>query len=179
MQDANDIHDRFLEHYHEHKDKLLTYLMVRLNFNREQSEDLLMDVVLKAYEHFDKFDPEKGSFKTWIFTLAHNHLINFWRDQSKKKTVSLEKLEEDGFVAATVEHEGKAYLRIENEKIQHVLSLMNGSEREIISLRYFEDMEYKEIAEVINKKEGTIRTGLSRAMKRFSEIYQKLYKEKN
>lgn len=151
--------------------------MVRLNFNREQAEDILMDVVLKAYENFDKFDSRKGTFKTWIFTIAHNHLVNFWRDSSKKKTVSIEKLEEGGVSVGSVEHEDLVTPSLENKKIQKALSLMSESEREMISLRYFEDMEFKEMAAILNKKEGAIRTGLSRSMKHFSEIYQKLYKK--
>lgn len=176
MRDQDAKHDRFITYYHDHKDKILTYLMIRLSFDRAQAEDLLMDVVLKAYENFHKFDPEKGSFKTWIFTLAHNHLVNFWRDNKKKKTTSLDQLEEGGFVAAIVAAEDSISPKIENEKIQHVLSLMKDGEREIITLRYLEDLDYGEIAKILHKREGAIRTGLSRALKRFSEIYQKIYK---
>ncbi len=172
----NSSHDKFLRHYHETKDKLFNYLMVRLSFNRPQAEDLLMDVFLKAYENFGKFNPEKGSFSTWIFTVAHNHLVNHWRDDAKRKTTSLDKLEESGYTAASIEAEDRVSPVIQNEKIEKVLNLMSDSEKEIITLRYLQDLEFSEIAEVLNKKEGTIRTSLSRAMKHFSEIYQKLYR---
>lgn len=176
MSEKNTKHDRFIAHYHEHKDKIFTYLMYRLNFDRQQSEDLLMDVVLKGYENFDKYDPNKGSFKTWFFTLAHNHLINFWRDQ--KKAASLEDLEEQGFLAASVEAVDSASNRIEGEKVQRVLALMKDSEREIITLRYLEDLEYEEIARILGKKEGAVRTSLSRTLKHFGEIYHKFYPSK-
>ncbi len=172
----NSSHDQFLRHYHDHKDKLFNYLMVRLGFNRPQAEDLLMDIVLKAYENFGKFNPEKGSFSTWIFTVAHNHLVNHWRDDAKRKTTSLDKLEEGGYTAASIEAEDRVSPVIQNEKIEKVLNLMSDTEKEIITLRYLQDLEFSEIAEVLNKKEGTIRTSLSRAMRRFSEIYQKIYR---
>jgi len=175
LHSKNPEHDRFLAYYHDHKDKLLIYLMARLNFDRSVAEDLLMDVVLKAYENFHKFDPGKSSFKTWIFTLTHNHLVNYWRDSKKKKTTSLDQLEEAGFSAAAISPEDKVSPRIESEKIQHVLSLMKDAEREIITLRYLEDLDYHEIAKIINKKEGAVRTNLSRALKRFSELYKKIY----
>lgn len=168
-----DKHDQFLDYYHDCKDKLLTYFMYRLNFNREQAEDLLMDVVLKAYENFDKYNPEKGTFKTWIFTLAHNHLVNFWRGQ--KRVASLDELEEQGFLAAAVEAEDTASNRIEGEKIQRVLALMKDSEREIITLRYLQDLGYEEISKITGKKEGAIRTSLSRALNHFSQTYHKFY----
>jgi len=170
----NNSHGEFVGYYHEFKDRLFTYLMIRVNFNREQAEDLLMDVILKAYQHFKSFDPKKGSFKTWIFTLTHNHLVNYWRDERRHKTDSLEQLEENGFVSS-VAPEDTASPRIENENIQQALSLMNNSEREVISLRYFEDLGFKEIAKILEKNEGAVRTELSRALKHFSEIYKKLF----
>lgn len=171
-------HERFLTYYHDHKDKVFNYLMVRLNFDRGAAEDLLMDIILKAYEHFDSFNPQKGSFKTWIFTLAHNHLVNFWRDTRKKKTVSIEQLEEEGVFVGAVEAKNDLVRQIENKKIHHILSFMNDNEREIISLRYFEDLDYSEMAEILHKKEGAVRTGLSRAVKRFSDTYRKIYSKK-
>lgn len=170
-------HDHFIGQYQEHKDKLFNYLVIRLNFDRALAEDLLMDVVLKAYEKFHLFKEEKGSFKTWIFTLTHNHLVNYWRDNQKKATSSLEGLEEAGVNVAITEPDNSASRGIENQKIQHILSLMKDSERELITLRYLQELEYDEISEIINKKEGTIRTALSRAMTRFEALYKKVYKK--
>ena len=175
MESQNADHDRFVAYYHDHKDKLFTYLMYRLNFDRMLAEDLLMDIVLKAYENFSKFDPEKGSFKTWIFTLAHNHLVNFWRDNKKKKTVSLENLEEEGAFVAVTEVDDPVSQEIESKQIQHILSLMKDEEQEIIALRYLEELSYKEIAQITGKNEGAIRTSLSRALDHFSDLYQKFY----
>ena len=61
------------------------------------------------------------------------------------------------------------------KKIQHILSLMKEDEREVITLRYLEELSYKEIAQIIGKEEGAIRTSLSRALDRFSDLYKKIY----
>jgi RNA polymerase sigma-70 factor, ECF subfamily len=165
--------NQFTAYYNEIKDKLFTYFMVRLKFDRELAEDLFMDVVMKAFENFGKFDAGRGSFKTWIFTFAHNHLVNFWRD--KKKPLSLEALEEEGINPAVTEPEEKSGQQINNRNIRHILSLMKESESEIILMRYMQDMDYSEIANIIGKNEGAIRTSLSRALDRFSDLYKKIY----
>jgi RNA polymerase sigma-70 factor (ECF subfamily) len=116
---------------------------------------------------------DKGSFKTWIFTFAHNHLVNFWRD--KKKSVSLEALEEEGISPAVTEMEESSGQDINNKNIRHILSLMKESESEIILMRYMQDMSYSEIASIIGKNEGAIRTSLSRSLERFAELYKKIY----
>jgi RNA polymerase sigma-70 factor (ECF subfamily) len=170
-----DDHDLFIEFYEEYKNKLLNYLMYRLNFNRELSEDLLMDIVLKAYEKFNSFNQKKGSFKNWIFTIAHNHLLNYWRDQNKKKTVDIEavqlneKFTVDEKIAENVDK------RIKMDHIQEVFAAMNDKNSELLTLKYINDFNNKEIAKILKKREGAVRTGLTRAVKQFKELYKKLY----
>ncbi|MFC1656308.1 RNA polymerase sigma factor, partial [Patescibacteria group bacterium] len=120
-----DDHDLFIEFYEKYKNKLFSYLMYRLNFNRELSEDLLMDVVLKAYEKFGSYNQKKGSFKNWIFTIAHNHLLNHWRDQNKKKTVDIEAVQFNEKIIVKEKIEENVERRIEMDHIQEVLAVMN------------------------------------------------------
>lgn len=164
-----DAHEVFVAHYEEMKDKVFTYLMYRLNFDRETAEDLLMDIILKAYENFHQFDSKKGSFKNWIFGIAHNHLLNHWRD--RKTEVPIEQAE-------NVAQEDN-YDETPSPFIAKVLSLLNDTEREMITLRYLSDLNYEEIAAITGKKEGAIRTSLSRALDRFKTLYDKLYRESN
>lgn len=175
MSEAN---DPFLGYYQEFKHKIFNYLMYRLSFDRALAEDLMMDIMLKAYQHFGNFDPVKGSFKTWIFSLAHNHLVNHWRDRKKHEAVSLEAMEEEGVSPAFVEPVDDATKSFDNERIRRILSLMGDAEREVVTLRYLQELDYAEIADVLGKKEGAIRTSLSRAMDRFEQLYKKIYLSK-
>lgn len=168
-------HDLFIEFYEKYKNKLLNYLMYRLNFNKELSEDLLMDIVLKAYEKFNSFNQEKGSFKNWIFTIAHNHLLNHWRDQNKKKTIDIESVHLNEKLAVQSGVEEKVDKSIEMDQIQEVLAKMNQKTSELLILKYINDFNNKEIAKVLKKREGAVRTGLTRAVKQFEELYKKLY----
>lgn len=158
-------HALFLKYYGETKDKVFTYLMVRLKFDRATSEDLLMDIVLKAYESFDRFDSQKGTFSSWVFRIAHNHLVNYWRD--RKDSLPL-----DEEVNATTEIEIEP---TDSPALYKVLALLSDAEREIIILRYLQDLSTEEIAEMTGKNPGAVRTGLSRALHQFKTFYTKLY----
>ncbi|MFC1647571.1 RNA polymerase sigma factor [Patescibacteria group bacterium] len=170
-----DDHDLFIEFYEKYKNKLFSYLMYRLNFNRELSEDLLMDVVLKGYEKFGSYNQKKGSFKNWIFAIAHNHLLNHWRDQNMQKTVDIEAVQLNEKFAVEERSSEKANKEIERECIQKVFELMNDKNSELLTLKYINDFNNKEIAKILKKREGAVRTGLSRAVKEFEELYKKLY----
>lgn len=168
-------HDLFIEFYEQYKNKLFTYLMYRLNFDKELSEDLLMDIVLKAYEKFGSYKEKKGSFKSWIFTIAHNHLLNYWRDQKKKKTVDIESVSMDKEVL--IDDKGKENVdkEIEMKRIREVFVAMNESGAELLELKYIHDFSNKEIAKVLKKREGAVRTALTRAISQFKELYNKMY----
>ncbi len=168
-----DDHSSFVSYYEEHKNALLTYLMYRLNFNRPLAEDLFMDIVLKAYEHYEKFDTKKGSFKSWVFTIAHHHLINYWRDH--KPMASLEALEEEGVSIASNPPENSADQASEHHQILKVLSFLSEEDRGVIAMRFLDHLDYDEIASALHKKEGAVRTQLSRALQHFKHYFDKIY----
>jgi len=168
-------HRSFIAHYEETKNQIFNYLMYRLNFDKNLSEDLLMDIVLKAYENFDSYDKNKGTFKNWIFTITHNHLVNYWRTNENKKTISLEKLDNESLNISELNSTDSTKKDIETQKIKHILSLMNESEIELLTLKYIHDFNNTEISKILEKNEGSTRTGLSRAVDRFRTLYQKIY----
>ena len=180
MHEINQKHIEFTDYYEELKDKLFTFLYYRLNFDKSLAEDLMMDITLKAYEKFESFDLEKGTFKQWIFTIANNHLKNHWRSL-KKQIVSLDLLEEDG--VQFVDEDETDFKNIENKisrkNILKILKILKPKETEVIILRYLNDLSFKEIAQITKQREGAIRTQLNRALKRFKEHYQKIYPASN
>lgn len=168
-------HKAFIVYYEDHKDKIFNYLMHRLNANRSLCDDLFMEIFLRAYEKFHYFDPKKGSFNSWIFRIAHNHLVNYWRRE--KQVSSLEDIQESKLPAtkAGVEEGVKNHF---NEKIiKSILPHLSQIHQEMITLRYFSDLSYKEMAQVTGKKEGTIRSNISRALAQFKTIYYQLYEK--
>ena len=169
-------HELFVAHYQDTKDKVFNYLMYRLNFDRDTCEDLLMDIVLKAYEKFDQFDSKKGSFKNWIFRIAHNHLVNHYRDS--RPADSLDDMEEAGMQVPSVEMEEQVSEQLDEARIRRILGLLTESDREVITLRYMNDLSYEEISDLLEKSEGAVRTSLSRALEQFKAKYSKFYESR-
>lgn len=148
----------FVQHYEAHKNRIFTYLLYRVSFDRELAEDLTSDVFLKAFEHFDSYDQARP-FKPWIFRIAHNHLVNYFA--SRKQTVSLEDAEELS-VPSTVSEQAETNLLM--GKIETFVKDLPVSQQELILLRYQNGLSHREIADIVGKEEGAVRTAISRAL---------------
>lgn len=165
--------EEFLKYYEQCKTPIFTYLLYRVRFDREVAEDLTSEVFIKAFEHFDSFDRAR-SFKTWIFTIAHNHLVNFY--VSRKEVTSL-----DEAIHVTRDEVSVGDSVDTRSSISRVLSLVNklsDAQRELVIMRYVNDLSYNEIASITGKAEGAIRTAISRALSSLRTIYSQHYPEK-
>lgn len=163
----SDSTSEFTKYYEEHKKAIFNYILYRVSFNRDTAEDLTSEIFLKAFEHLDSYDRERP-FKTWIFTIAHNHLINY--RTSHKQTLSLDEAidvvkENDSQYAAAVDHKDMM------SKILALVSELPESQRDLVIMRYVNDLSNSEIARVTGKEEGAIRTALSRAITSLRDQY--------
>ncbi len=144
--------------YGEYFDKIYRFLFYRV-FQKEIAEDLTSKTFLKALEHIDTFDPQKGQFSTWIFRIARNTLIDYWRREVPQ--VDIEEAwglgEKDG-VEEDLDRKAEA------EKIKEKMRNLPQEQGEIVKMRVWDELSYKEISEVLGKTEGACKMAFSRAM---------------
>jgi RNA polymerase sigma-70 factor (ECF subfamily) len=148
------------------------------------AEDLTQDVFLKLYKNLASFDTQKGSFQTWITTLARNLLVDhFRRTRLDRASDSLDATfdgEEDGTTMAdrladprpSQEHH-VASLELK-AKVQCALKQLSPELREAVILRDLEDMDYKEIAQVLRIPEGTVKSRISRGRGELAKLLQRI-----
>ena len=155
----------FIKNYNIYKDKIYTYFLYRINFNKELAEDLTSEVFLKAFKSMDSFDSER-SFQSWIYTISRNHLFNYYRDCDK--VVNL-----DAAKDAAVEFRKMFAAKIDLEIVVAIIYQMDDYCREVLLLRFVDGLDNQEIAEMLEKEEGAVRTQISRAL---SELRKKINK---
>ncbi len=148
------------------------------------SEDLTQDVFLKVYRNLASFDTQKGSFQTWITTLARNLLVDhFRRTRLDRASDSLDTTfdgEPDGPTMADrladprpsqEHHVAGLELKV---RIQQALKQLSPELREAVILRDLEDMDYKDIAEVLRIPEGTVKSRISRGRGELARLLQRI-----
>ena len=148
----------FAELYDRYSGRLMGYLMKMLWNNREQAEDILQEVFLKIAKQPELFDTTRV-FKPWVFTVAYNLCKMEYRKAGKKSpSVSLDKAPEivDNSQKITEQVDRKAFTR----KLKEVLESIKEPHKSTFTLRYFEELSLKEIAQIHDCSEGTVKSRL-------------------
>lgn len=161
MEPRLDAVTEFTRYYEEYKNAVFNYILYRVSYDRDTAEDLTADIFVKAFEHLSSYDRER-SFKTWIFTIAHNHLINHL--MGNKQPLQLDD-ELAANLEAQTEHFDEAFdHKMIVDQLSALMSELPEAQRELLTLRFVNDLSNTEIAEVLKKDEGAVRTGISRAI---------------
>lgn len=154
--------ENFIPYYNQFKNKIYNYFLYRVGFNKPLAEDLTSEVFVKAFKNFDEFDEGK-KFQSWIYMIAHNHLVNHYK--ADKHEVSLELMEDFLHYADTSAEE-----KYEFERVLKIISSMEGSDRDVLQLKFIDELNNQEIAETLEKEEGAIRTQISRSLVKLRKI---------
>lgn len=158
-------------------------LCFRMTGNSEDAQDMTQEAFLKAWKNLSTFQFD-SAFSTWLYRLASNCCLDLLRSMKRKPTVSLtaETEDEDGEIIDVADDapspEEKAIVSQERDDLRKALALLDDEQRQILILRVVNDLSYTEIAEVLNIKEGTVKSRLSRARdnlrKKLDEIGNKI-----
>jgi len=153
--------------YDEYFPKIYNYVFFKV-LHRQSAEDIVSTVFLKVVENLDKFDEGKAPFNVWIFSIAHNALIDFYR--IKKNTISIDN--EDDPVEIPVDFEQQCDLIKDEERriLYGALTQTDIRTREIISLKYYGGFSIREIAAMLNINESTASTIHTRGISKLKKI---------
>lgn len=134
--------------------------------NEENALDLVQEIYIKVFNNIGKYD-EKYPFHPWIRKIAVNTCLNFKRDE-KSNVISMNREVEDGI---TGEDEIASAENVEQDVVEADTAKMILEDIKklpphyglIITLRYYENLSYNEIAETLGKPIGTVKTDIYRA----------------
>lgn len=157
-------------------------LCYRFTGSSHDAEDLTQDVFIKVYGNLSAFDLGRGSFQTWLTTLARNLLVDhFRRSRNQRVTDSMDAGWEEAseqpiadrlMTAGPNQHDRAAQQEIA-KMVQQALTKISPELREAVILRDLQDMDYKEIAQVLNIPEGTVKSRISRGRAELARLLER------
>lgn len=152
----------------------------RFTGSQTEAEDLTQEAFLKMFRNLSSFDPQRGSFGTWLTTLTRNLLVdNYRRSRMDRATDSLDDSvdgEEEGpsridRLADSRPGQDHHVAGLElRAQIQLALARVSPELREAVILRDLEDMDYKEIAGVLGIPQGTVKSRISRGRSELARL---------
>jgi len=137
------------------------YFRVR---SKEDAEDLTQHVFVKAWGALDDFEQEGKSFSAWLYRIARNTTIDYWR---KKKSTPLDPASPIFHNKQDV-HPNPGELAEQKEEAEHIrqaLHILNEDQQTIVTLKFIEGLSNAEISAIVGKSEGAIRQAQSRGLK--------------
>jgi RNA polymerase sigma-70 factor, ECF subfamily len=145
------LYDRYIE-------KIYRFVYYK-TFGKEVAEDITSAVFHKAFEKIGSYHESKGPFSAWIYRIARNAVIDHYR--TLKKTVPIEDVFDLGEENRTEEAHDAILLL---SRVEEFMKTLTPRQREILTLRIWEELSYREIAERIGGTEDSVKMAFSRAI---------------
>ena len=158
----------FGEIYDIYIDDIYRFIFYKVG-QREVAEDLTEDTFFKAWQKLDSFSQTKHPFSSWLYRIAKNTVIDYFR----KERVNIEELQID-IADEKVDTKKHTEQYFNQQHLQEALSKIPEKQREVVVLRYVNELSHKEISEVLDKSEVAVRSLLSRGMAKLKEIMKEL-----
>lgn len=152
--------NRFEDLYDLYFRKVYGYFISRIN-NRATAEDMTSQTFLKALEGFGNYRFDGKPFGAWLFRIAHNLRVDFYRQQK----APLVDLEQASGVQSKEDVANKVHTKMLYEQVEELLNEFDAEEKEIILLKLSSGLKFREIAKIMGKSESTIKSKYFRTLK--------------
>jgi RNA polymerase sigma-70 factor (ECF subfamily) len=141
----------------------------RLVLNHDDANDVLQETLIQAWKNIDYFRGE-SKLSTWLYRIAINQSLNFLNKQKAQQSISMDN--EEASVANQLE--GDPYFDGEKAQrlLQQALTTLPDKQRLVFNLRYFDELTYTEISEIIGSSVGALKADYHLAVKKISKFFE-------
>jgi len=143
----------FAQLYEKHFDRIYRYVYIRLG-NKVETEDLTQDVFIRALEAIGSYKWRNSPFAAWLYRIAHNQVIDYFRKHGKVEKMPLE---DDNILIGKSDPAFTAENELEIERMIDGINRLTPAQREVISLRFGAQLSIAEAARTLGKNEGTVK----------------------
>lgn len=146
------------------------FMMLRMCNNKDDAEDLTIEAFGRAFKRLEQYTPS-FAFSTWLFKIASNNAIDFLRNKKKTNSLSLDsKMENDegqefskNIKSNTLDPEENIIKKQKIDALRDVVEKLKPRYKELVKMRYYEELSYEEIATKLDLPVGTVKAQLFRA----------------
>lgn len=145
-----------------YKERLYWHIR-RIVLDHDDTDDVLQNTFIKVYKNIEGFKAESKLY-SWMYRIATNESLTFLKQKSKKSSLSSEELQQTMIenLQSDVYFEGDAI----QLKLQNALATLPEKQKLVFNMKYFQEMKYEEISEVLNTSVGGLKASYHLAVKK-------------
>ena len=148
--------------YRDYYDKIYGFVYHRVN-TKEDAEDLVSEIFMKVFERLETYDEKKAAFSTWIYQIARNQVIDFYRARKTGEELPEELVDDDSLEEGYLTEETLSELAEALQKLPKVM-------RDIVIHRYYYERSLQEISEILSLSYGVVKLRHREALVRLKEM---------
>jgi RNA polymerase sigma-70 factor (ECF subfamily) len=157
----NEIYDQFAS--------FVYGLALRVIGDARAAEDVSQDVFVTFWERPDAFDPDRGSLRTWLGTLAHRRAVDHVRREEARRRRAIK---DAARPETTPDVEEMAIAFVTAERVRSALDTLPDDQRRAMQLAYFGGKTYRQVADVLGIPEGTAKSRLRLGLRRIAGVLE-------
>lgn len=165
IQDTPTLDKGFRVLLHKYQERLYWHIR-RLVIEHEDANDVLQDCLVKVYRKVGSFRGQSGLY-TWLYRIATNEALSFLRKQKRKQTASID--DEDLLLADRLRADAYFDGNDAQANLQQALLQLPHKQRVVFNLRYFEDMSYQDMSDILGTSTGALKASYHHAVKKIEK----------
>jgi len=163
--------------YSENSEKFFRYFLSKIR-NYQDSEELVNNMFVKVSKHLANFDSSKSSVTTWLYTIANNLIIDYWRsNKNKYTTISISSYLDDEIIQLeNINPDSNNIENVELKKlIEQAFNKLKPNYRKFAQLFFIEQKKYEEIADILQVPIGTVKGTINRCREQLMNDLKNCY----
>ncbi|CAM3859219.1 MULTISPECIES: RNA polymerase sigma factor [Flavobacterium] len=134
--------------------------------NHDDTDDVLQNTFLKIFQNISKFKGESKLF-SWVYRIATNESLNFLQQRARKSGITNEEVQQNALnkLESDVYFDGDEI----QLKLQNAIALLPNKQQLVFKMKYFEELKYEEISEIVNTSVGALKASYHLAVKKIEE----------
>ena len=154
--------------YEKYIEQIYNYIYYRTS-NGKDAEDLCSRVFVRALKHIERYEDRGYPFSAWLYRIAHNLVVNWYRDRDRTDEISLTDHYPPPVMDGSVE--GKIETRDERDQLMKVIEKLPEDRQELLILKHVEGLTNLEIGEIMDRTEGAIKALYHRTLESLRDDY--------
>ena len=153
--------------YEKYVDKIYNYVYYRTG-NHHDAEDLTAKTFYQALRHVHRYVDRGLPFSAWLYRIAHNLVANWHRDRSRRQVIALDEI---ALLSGRPHPEESLQVQDDQRQLLRLIRHMSGDRQQLLILKFVEQMTNREIAQIMGRTEGAIKSLYHRTLLALREAW--------